>query len=253
MSYEHIKANLNLFAVLRNFEDLPKYDPEAFELIKQTDEIIEFWILGNPSAYLVFKNGECSYFENYSKSGSIKLFFITPYHFNMMLDNKAYPIPLKGLLKINFLQNEFTKISKRLEYYLKPDDDLLKDNKYIEINTLFTLNTALFAAQILSVYDPKGKILASQIPDGIIQIQISSNGPVSHLIIKDGVFKAVKGCVKSPSASMFIEDIKVANDLLNNKIDPFTAIASGDVQIKGQLPMIDTLSLIFDLIPNYLS
>ncbi len=51
---------------------------------------------------------------------------------------------------------------------------------------------------------------------------------------------------------MYMKNVQVGNDFLNAKIDPFTAIASGDVMIKGQTPMLDYLSLVLDRIPIYL-
>jgi putative sterol carrier protein len=50
-----------------------------------------------------------------------------------------------------------------------------------------------------------------------------------------------------------MKGMKVANDFLNGKMDTFTAIATGDVIIKGQTPMLDSMSLILDRIPMYLS
>ena len=51
---------------------------------------------------------------------------------------------------------------------------------------------------------------------------------------------------------MQFKDLKAANDLLNNISDPFTAAASGDVLLRGQIAMIESINLILDRIPTYL-
>jgi hypothetical protein len=44
----------------------------------------------------------------------------------------------------------------------------------------------------------------------------------------------------------------VANALLAGKLDAFLAVASGDVLLQGQLPLIDGVNLILDRVPAYL-
>jgi len=53
-------------------------------------------------------------------------------------------------------------------------------------------------------------------------------------------------------ARIDFRDLAIANAFLNGRLDPFAAIAGGEVAIRGQTPMIDNLSLIFDRIPAYL-
>jgi putative sterol carrier protein len=49
-----------------------------------------------------------------------------------------------------------------------------------------------------------------------------------------------------------MQDVRVANDFLNGKLDAFSAVAAGNVLIKGQTPMIDSISLILNRVPLYL-
>jgi len=106
------KANINLYAVLRNLEDLCELDEEMKGLIKDKDLAIQFSVKDGPEGLLEFKNGKCS-FNPRSGNCSIKLYFKSPEHLNQMFDGKANPIPLKGITKINFLKNEFIKLTNR--------------------------------------------------------------------------------------------------------------------------------------------
>jgi len=253
MEHERIKAHLNLYAVLKNLEDLVKYDSEMAELTKNWNLSIQFLVRGGPRAYIEFQNGQCLVGRGKHYAPSIKLFFISPAHLNRMMDGKGNPIPLKGFTKIPFLTGDFTTLTDRLEYYLRPTEARLKEKAYLELNTRFTLNTAAFALREIGELDPVGKQVASHIQDGAVLMKILPDGPAVNIQFQDGQIEPGIGETDRPMACMFMKDVQVANDFLNAKIDAFTAIASGDVIIKGRIPMLDALSLILDRIPMYLT
>ncbi len=253
MVHELIKARLNLYAVLKNLEDLVKYDSEMAELSKNWNLSIQFSVIRGPRAYIEFQGGQCRVGRGKHYAPAIKLFFITPAHLNRMMDGKGNPIPLKGFTKIPFLTGDFTKLTDRLEYYLRPTEERLKEKAYLELNTRFTLNTAAFALREIGELDPVGKQVASHIPDGTVLMKILPDGPAVTILFQDGQIEPGMGEMNRPMACMFMKNVQVANDFLNAKIDAFTAIASGDVTIKGQIPMLDALSLILDRIPIYLA
>ena len=125
MDYEFIKSRLHLYAVLQNIEDLVQYDDVAKKLIKDWNIIIKFSVRKAGSVYLIFENGKCTVRELSPKKPDIILFFTSPAHLNKMFEGKANPIPLKGITKLGFLTKKFPKLTERLEYYLKPDDQKL--------------------------------------------------------------------------------------------------------------------------------
>ncbi|MBF0397371.1 MAG: hypothetical protein HQK78_11405 [Desulfobacterales bacterium] len=148
---------------------------------------------------------------------------------------------------------DFPNLTKRLEYYLKPTDELLKNEEYLALNTRFSINTAMHAIKILALMDPVSKHSASRMKDGVIMLKVLPDGPAAQLIISHGEFKVLKGEIEKPTAVILFKDLKIANDMINGKIDAFSAAASGDVLIKGQLPLIDALNLILDRVPLYIS
>ncbi len=253
MSYDLVKANLNLYAVLRNLEDLPEYDPEIAKEIKDWNLSIQFSVMNGPCGYVEFMNGKCRFGEGKHSSPSVKLFFTSPAHFNKMMDGDGSPIPLKGFTKLGFLMKDFPKVTDRLEHYLKPDEEKLKDELYQKINTVFTLNTAAFAVREVALHDELGKINASHIRDGKVLIEVLPDGPAAFVEFNNGSITVKKGRTERPMALMQFRDLKSANDLLNNISDPFTAAASGDVLLRGHISMIEATNLILDRIPTYLT
>ena len=250
MSVDIIKANINLYAILKNLEDLAEYDDEVKKLLKGKKISIQFTVKGGPKAGVIFENGICRVEQGKIKSPSVVLWFLSPAHLNKMFDGKANPVPLKGFFKLGFLQNEFTKITEKLEYYLKPEDVKDPDEAYIEMNTRLTLTVAAFALPEIAKYDKEAKITASHIPDGVIQLEVI-DGPAVHIVAKGGRLQAFKGRVKKPDAIMKMRDFTSANDFLNGRSNPFKAVAGGEVMIQGIIPMLDNLSLILDKVQQY--
>ncbi len=243
-------ANINLFAILRNLEDLCAMDPVAKDLIKDKKLMIQFSVHKGPSAVLKIENGTCSLAKGVSPS-DIKLYFPTPDHLNGLFDGTKNPIPLKGFTKIGFLTKEFTELTKRLEYFLKPTEELLKDPEYFRINTILTVYTAAYALEQIGNYDLKGKLNAARIPDGVIELAVGEGEPCVQLEVNKGVIRADKSRKKQARAYMLFSTMESANAVLNGKLDSFSAIGSGQFVAKGYLPMLDALNKILYQVPSY--
>ena len=253
MIYDTLKARLNLNAVLRNLEELPDLDPETAAMIKAWDISIRFRVLRGISARLQFKDGHCTYEENAKEASDVVLFFLSHKHLNGMFDEKAPPIPLKGFKRLGFLKDEFSRVTKRLEYFLKPTPELLEEPEYVRVNTALTLSTAVHAARELVLLDPVAKQVGRQTPSGLLQIQVLPDGPNAWMQY-DGKGGIVSGRGKNgtPAATLTFRDRGVACALFNGKLDDFGAVALGDVKLRGLVPIIDNTNLILDRIPAYL-
>ncbi len=248
-----VKANLNLYAVLRNLPDVVAHDPVARRMAEGWQVAIQFTVRRGPAAWVAFANGTCTFGRDRHERPDVVLGFLNPGHLNRMMDGKANPIPLKGFKRLGFMGREFPKVADRLAFFLKPDAIKLADPDYLALNTRLTLATAVFAARELALFDPVGRLAAGHIRDGAVVLKVLPDGPCAHLIFDGGEVTAGPGEVQRPMARMDLRDLATANAFLNGRLDPFTAIASGDVAICGQTPMLDSLSLIFDRIPHYLA
>ena len=248
-----IKAYLNLHAVLQNLEDLVKLDGQMAQLIKDWELTIDFVVRHGPSAFLEFKNGACRHGAAAHERPTIRLYFTSVEHLNRMFDGKATPIPLKGFLRLGFLKREFSQLTDRLTYYLRPELAKSGDANYLKLNTILTLQTALYAVKVLTMLEPTSKKIAAHIPAGALQVEVLPGGACLHLVFgKDGISVA-KGPAERPMAKMAFKDLQAANALLTGKLDGFLAVANGDVVLRGQLPMVDSVNLILDRVPRYLA
>ncbi|NMA48796.1 MAG: hypothetical protein GX947_03365 [Tissierellia bacterium] len=245
-------ACINLHSVLRNLEDLCELDDDAKELIKGKNITILFSAKGVPEATLSFKDGKCIMQKGKHQPYDMKLYFTSADHFNKMIEGKANPIPVKGLSKINFLKNEFISLTNRLEYYLKPTEEQLKDPDYSKINTILTAYTAFFALSEIGNNDKIGKLNASRIPDGTIAISVLNGGPTISLIASGGKLTTKKGLETNARANMSFDCLETANGILNGSIDSYTCIGDGRLSIKGYIPMVDNMNKLLAQVPAYL-
>ncbi len=253
MSYELVKSHLNLYAVLQNLEELTVMDKEMAELTKDWNVSIQFIVKGGPKAYIAFKNGKCEVGRGKYSRPSIKLFFLSPEHCNKMFDGNGNPIPIKGFTKLGFLMKDFPKLTDRLEYYMKPTDELLKKKSFLAVNTKMTIDTAFFATKELLQYDELGQVVAHKLDDCVMMMKVLPDGPAVQMEVTNGDYNIMKSDEKKATSVMLFSDMTVANDLLNGKIDAFSAIASGAIEMRGRIQYLDALGPVFDRIPHYLS
>ena len=253
MNESLIKAYLNLHAVFQNLEDLVKFDEPMAQLIRDWDLTVEFVVRNGPSAFVEFKNGVCRHGATAHDNPTVRLYFTSVGHLNRMFDGKATPIPLKGFLRLGFLKREFAQLTDRLTYYLRPELGKLDDESYVKLNTILTLQTAIYAVKVLGMLEPTSKKIAAHIPAGALQVEVRPAGPCLHLVFDKGGISVAKGPAKQPMAKMAFKNLQVANALLTGKMDGFLAVANGDVVLQGQLPMVDNLNLILDRVPRYLA
>lgn len=246
----NVKARCNLFGILKNIEYLAEYDGVSKGLLKDTDIAVQFSVAGGPEANLAFRQGKAVMRAGRGKA-ALKLGFTSAEHFNKMIDGKGMPIPLKGFTKLSFLTSTFTSLAERLAYYLKPDAEHLKDADFFRMNTEMTAYAAMFSLAEIANYDPKGQINARKIPDGIIQIGIKDSVGIM-LTVKDGHINAEKGFAPSPRAVLSFSSVKTAYDVFNGNIDTFSALALGDMEMRGYIPMVEYMNPVLDMVADYI-
>ena len=258
-------AKINLFAVLRNIEDLCVMDPVSKDLIKDVDLGVEFNVPEVGAAVLTFKGGKCTFTRGKGKS-ALKLYFTSPEHFNNLIAPPVNPktgepkmvIPIfYNVFKVKFLLDTFTKLADRLSYYLQPapekKDELLKDPAYFETNTILTAYTAFYAMSEIANSDYVGKAIARRMPDGVIACEVGGTDLAMNITVKDHIFVTNKGKVAQPRATMVFGDLQFAHDLLNGKTSSFTGMGTGQFQVYGFVEMLEQMAKLLNQVSIYLA
>jgi hypothetical protein len=253
MNDDLIRANLNLYAVLQNLEELVAMDSEAAELVRDWDLTMQFTVRKGPAASLIFSGGKCVHRPGRSSGAAISLYFLSPSHCNRMFEGRAMPVILRGFTRLSLLTGGFTRLTKRLEHYLKPHADLLADPSYLAINTTMTLNTAAFAVRELALLDPECTVGAAQVGRGSVLIKVQPRGPAATIDFGGDAPSVSKDERARPTCALLIKNFRIANDFFAGRSDVYTAVALGDIAIRGMAPMLDSLGVILARIPRYLS
>ncbi len=233
-------AHINLNAVIKSIVHLYELDEEVKNLVGNRNLAIQFIVRNGPSGLLKFEDGKCNFIEGRHKSNVI-LYFISPVHFNNMVDGTSNPIPLKGFTKLGFLTKEFNKITEKLEYYLKPTGDLLNDPDYSKINTILTFYTAFNALCQVANTDKVGIYTAKRIDDGNALATIGTTEKV-FIEVKNHVLMAYAGEPEKIHAKMEFVDYETALGMLNGTIDTYSCIGSKKLQMSGYIPLLDNLN-----------
>lgn len=252
MDLELIRARLNLHALLQNFEELVRLDKDMASFVRDWNVSIQFSVLNGPHAHLSFQNGACKHGLGTHPNPDIRLFFVSPHHLNKMFAGTGTPIPLKGFSRLGFLQKDFTKLTERLEFYLKPERGRPEDPEYRKINTTLTLNTAVYAIKELALLEPTCMAIAAHTPPGTLQIGVLPEGPYAHLTLSKEAITVTKSSHASPTATMTFRDVESANGLFTGQLDAFQAVAEQSLVLRGMIPMVDNIGLILDRVEHYL-
>lgn len=240
---------INMYGVLRNLEELVKRDEQAKALISGQSLTIAFIVAKGPRGWLKIKDDDCT-FSTVPMKSQVTLYFSSPEHFNKMVDGQSKPIPLKGFKYLKFLTKEFEELTNLLAHYLRPTKDYLKDSHYFTLNTYLSAYTAFYALAQIGNYDPIGVLSAKRIPEGKILVYVDQ-GPSLYLECNKGHLTVHKGMPESYRASMGFMSLQVANAMLNGEKDAYSCIASGELEMKGFIPMLDHMNKLLGQVKEY--
>lgn len=251
------KAKVNLFAVLRNLEDLCELDPVSKDLIKDVKPTtLVFTVPEVGSASIVFKDGKCTFQRGKAKdAGRLHLWFNSADHFNKLIDGKKTIPIFINVFKVGFLLKQFVALTDRMSYYLQPKpeekEELLKNPEYFTINTTLTAYTAFFAMSEIANSDFVGKACAKRTQDGVILVEIGG-GPSANITVENHKFSSAKGGVELPKATMKFSNMQFAHDLLNGHASSFGGMGSGDFSVHGAVDMLEQMAKLLNVVSEYL-
>ena len=246
-------AYINLYGILGTLENLCELDENAREIAKTKKPItIGFNVKGGPKATLTFKNGYCRMEDGLGKKCDIMLPFSSCEKFNGMIDGTVTPLPSKGYIHIGFLLKKFTALTDILTKYLRASEEDLKDAKFFETSTTLMMYLIGVAIAQIGNQDEIGKFSAHLIPDGTIKLGIK-DGPGASIVVENHHLITIKKNPEHYRALMEFQDIKLARDLFDGKVNSVACIGEGKIVMGGMINMIDNVNRILDRVSLYLA
>ena len=244
-------AYINLHAVLGSIPYLCELDDRAKELIKNEKISLGFRVKGGPSGALCFAGGK-AWFAEECDSCNIILPFSSPEKFNGMIDGTVTPIPSKGFTRIGFLLKRFMPLTDILSSYLRADEKALADPVVFEKSTLLMFRLIANAIAQIGNNDPIGRASASYIVDGVIKLAIGDEHVIG-IEAKDHVLRVLPEMPEKFSSFMRFEDINLARDLFDGRVNAVAAVGEGKVRIGGMISQVDNVNRILDRVALYLA
>ena len=245
-------AYINLYAVLGSLENLCALDEDARALLTNKKPItIGIEVKDGPAATITFKNGRCR-MEDGIGPCDVKLPFSSCEKFNGLIDGTVTPIPSKGFKHIGFLLKEFTPLTDLLSKYMRPDPEDLKDEKFFNISTSLMFYTIAVAIAQIGNNDEIGKFSADHMVDGDILMSIK-DGPQATIRVRNHRLITVKQGTDKPRALMEFDNIRLARDLFDGKVNSVACVGEGKIRMGGMISMVDNMNRILDLVGLYLA
>jgi hypothetical protein len=255
MDKELVLSGIYLRAVLPLIEEVVQHDTVAAELVKGWNCSIMFHVGGGgPAATLVFKDGKCEVVRERVSMPAVAMYFGAPAKLNSMFAGKnVMPLVWKGIWHLGILRN-FAALTKRLDFYMKPSDDMAANPEHFPFIAKLMIYAALYGAKEVAENDEHmKKTIVPATPDGTLQVEVLNGGPRAYLIKKGTAFTAGKGGAPGEvDAFMEIKDVKLAYQVFTGGVDVMAALGAGDVRIRGMIPLVDNINAMLDELSKYL-
>lgn len=243
-------AYINMYAVLGTLENLCDVDAAAKELLAGEAPVsIGFAVKNGPHAVLRFDGGKCTLSDD--MKCNILLPFPSCEKFNLMVDGKYTPIPLKGYTRLNFLLKKFMPLTDRLAKIMRPTPEDLTDPAVKHENTLLMAYLIAAAVSQIANHDFIGRFSARNTEDGNVSFKISG-GPAATISVRDHIFKTSKTECKSPDAVIEFDSMDTAFNVFNDLENSMACVCEGKITMLGMIGTADNVNRILDRVSYYL-
>jgi hypothetical protein len=254
-------AYINMYGLLGALEDLCRFSPEAGELAGGGEKplrpvTVGFVVKNGPAMNLHFSGGACG-----SRIGEgpcdIRLPFGSCEKFNGLIDGTVTPLPSKGFTRIGFLTNNFTKLTKILERYLRPAPEALEDADFFRAGTTIMFFLIVQALTQIGNHDRIGRFSASNIPDGTVLLSVAGDGDAGPLraavTVKDHRLSLSRTVPEQYHAVMEFSSLSLARQLFDGRVNAIACIGQGLITLRGNIGMLDNINRILDRVALYLA
>jgi hypothetical protein len=255
MDKEMVLSGIYLRAVLPLLEEVVRHDTVASELVKKWKCSVMLHVGGGPAVTLKFEGGKCEAVRERVSMPTVALYFGSAAKLNAMFAGKnVIPLPWMGFWHLGILKN-FTSLSKRLDFYMKPSQELLANPEHAAFIVRLMIYAALCGAkEIAENDDHMKKTIVPATPDGTLQVEVMNGGPKAWLVKKGASFTTGKGNAPGVvDAFMEIKDVALAYQIFTGGADVMAALGAGDIRIRGLIPLVDNINALLDELSKYLN
>jgi hypothetical protein len=239
--HDQIAAHLCLEAVLPAFEELTLVSEAARSLIARWNCAIEFGVRDAGGATLSFDSGAVTVASGRSSTSALSLLFLSPRHLINQFSGRGFGVPIlkRGFLRLTSLLR-FQRFGKIFESEVERQPRLL-------------LSVAIAAIRSLSEHDEEvGEILRHG-PTGIAELGLPASDLFGWVKLKNGEIESGRGRAPSqPDVTIHFRNEEIALAALRGELDELAATGSGDLRVRGLIPLAEILGVVAERVNRYL-
>ncbi len=248
MTTDRIKAHLYLHAALPQLEEVVRVDGAARAAVAGWRSSIGFHVAGGPGLRLEVAGGRLRARRRGRGLPSLGLLLPGPGAAVRMFEGGggAAPLPWVGAWRPRLIRG-LRVLSGRLQYYLRSERTQLEADGTFAAAVGIRLAVLVYAIAVLAEASEEGRrIAAAGAADGMAAIGIAGHAPL-QLTSKSGRLQATREASQPANVTVELTDPEAAYGILSGSLDLWTALGTGDVRLRGRLPLLDP---IFQLMPR---
>jgi hypothetical protein len=240
-THDQIAAHLCLEAVLPAFEELTLVSDSARRLIARWKCTVEFSLRADGGATISFNDGAISVASELNPASALALFFVSPRHFVNQFSKQGFgiPIPKRGFFRLTSLLR-FQRLGKIFE-------------KEVERQPRLLLSVAVAAIRSLSDHDDEVRQILQNAPAGMAELGVPSSDLFGWVEWKDECVSSGRGrAPRPPDVVIQFRNEEIALAALRGELDELAATGSGDLRVRGLIPLAEILGVVAERVNRYL-
>jgi hypothetical protein len=239
---DEIAAHLFLEAVLPAFEELTLVSENARKLIARWKCAVEFDIRNDGGATISFDDGAISVAPRRDPASALSLLFLSPRHLVNQFSKQGVGIPIlkRGFLRLTSLLR-FQRLGKIFE-------------REVECQPRLLLSVAVAAICSLSEHDEEVRELLRNAPTGTSEFAIPEGDLFGWVEFGEGgrVFSGRGRAPNPPDVTIEFRNEEIALAALRGELDELAATGSGDLRVRGLIPLAEIIGVIAERVNRYL-
>ncbi|GFP43858.1 hypothetical protein HKBW3C_02988 [Candidatus Hakubella thermalkaliphila] len=256
MNKEKILSYIYLHSILPQLEEIVEFDETAKDIIRNWNASFQFDVNNGPKVVLIFKEGKLGVKREKISFPTVSFWFPNFRSLNKMMEGKSVVPPWWGFWHIPLLK-KFDNLTKKIESYLRPTDEFLKNEENLKFNLKIALYSLLWGIKAVAENDASFKVkramaTISRFQNYTFQLEILPDGPYGYISVSDGKLLPSKGRYQSPTAILQVKDVEVAKKMFKQELDFMIALGTGDLRIIGLISFVEAISIVMEKLSEYL-
>jgi hypothetical protein len=250
---DEVRALLLLLAVLPSVQDVAEHGPYAAVRRVAERRTLRLGLRGGPSVLVRLTGASCLVDPDPVTGSGVAtgdVLWLEPRQIDGLFDEEAPP---EGDRDLDMVPPELIVLIRRAVSCWNAPEALRADPGSPELCTRVALTTAVFAVPVLLAHDSKASAFRGAFAaQGALALQVAPDGPCAGLRFQSGHMRPFRGDVDDPSALVRLHGSETANAFLRSRLNIPAAVARGDIEMWGYIPVIDALTLVLERLGKYL-